>query len=206
MPVIINFKVCDNASVCDAIKVCPTGAFKWNEEKKTLEIDEKLCINCGTCATAEESCKVGAIRFAKTQKELEEIKKEIDSDPRTIADLMVDRYGSQPINMPFYCKENELEDVLSTSKTCFIEILDEELEECLIKSIPIKEIINDTIKDCVYRKIEVETDLLIQKYNINQLPSLLVFKNKKLLGKVEGYYPQERKEELISKIMKIIEL
>ena len=70
----------------------------------------------------------------------------------------------------------------------------------------IKEIINDTIKDCVYRKIEVETDLLIHKYNINQLPSLLVFKNRELLGKVEGYYPQERKEELISKIMEIIEL
>ena len=33
MPVIINFKVCDNAEVCNAINVCPTGAFNWNKEK-----------------------------------------------------------------------------------------------------------------------------------------------------------------------------
>lgn len=53
MPVIINFKVCDNAEVCDAIKVCPVGAFKWNEEKKTLEIDKEKCIDCGKFATSE---------------------------------------------------------------------------------------------------------------------------------------------------------
>lgn len=58
MPVIINFKVCDNAEVCDAIRVCPVGAFRWNNQKKTLEIDNDKCTECGKCATSEESCKV----------------------------------------------------------------------------------------------------------------------------------------------------
>ena len=205
MPVVINFKVCDNAEVCNAINVCPTGAFRWNKEKKTLEINEELCINCGLCATSEDSCQVGAIKFAKTEEDLEKIKKEIEEDPRTIADLMVDRYGSQPINMPFCCKEDELESVLTTSKICFIEVLKEELEECLIKSIPIKEIINNTTNNCLYRKVELESDNIIKKFDIKELPALLIFKDNNLLGKVEGYYPIEQKEDFINKINDIVE-
>ncbi len=204
MPVLINFKVCDNAEACNAINVCPTGAFRWNKEKKTLEIDKEKCIDCGLCATSEKSCQVGAIRFAKTQEELKKIKKEIDDDSRTIADLMADRYGGQPINMPFYCTEEELSEVLTTSKMCFIEVFNDDSIECLIKSIPIKDIMKKTINDLVYRKVEIKTDALIKKYNITELPSLLVFNNDKFLGKIDGYYSTEQEEELIEKINKIL--
>lgn len=205
MPVVINFKVCDNAEVCNGIKVCPTGAFQWNEEKKTLEIDEEKCVNCGKCATSEESCGVGAIRFAKNEEELEKIKREIAEDKRTIKDLMVDRYGAQPINMPFYCKENELEKVISTKRTVLIEVFKEDTEECLIKSIPVKEIFNMlNIADLTYRKLEVETDEFIKKYDIKELPSLLIFKSGKMIGKIDGYYSIEDKEAFIKKIRAII--
>lgn len=204
MPVVINFKVCDNAEACNAINVCPTGAFYWNKKKKSLEVDEKKCINCGLCATSEESCQVGAIRFAKTKEELDKIKKEIDEDPRTVSDLMADRYGGQPINLPFYCKEDELPEVLTTSKICLIELFNDDSIECLIKSIPVKEIMNKTVKQAVYRKVELKTDLLIKKYKIKQLPVLLVIKNDKLLGKIEGYYSTEQQEEFINKINQIL--
>lgn len=204
MPVVINFKVCNNAEACNAINVCPTGAFYWNKKKKSLEVDEKKCINCGLCATSEESCQVGAIRFAKTKEELDKIKKEIDEDPRTVSDLMADRYGGQPINLPFYCKEDELPEVLTTSKICLIELFNDDSIECLIKSIPVKEIMNKTVKQAVYRKVELKTDLLIKKYKIKQLPALLVIKNDKLLGKIEGYYSTEQQEEFINKINQIL--
>lgn len=205
MPVVINFKVCDNAEACNGIKVCPTGAFRWNEEKKTLEIDEEKCINCGKCATSEESCGVGAIRFAKNEEELEKIKREIAEDKRTIKDLMVDRYGAQPINMPFYCKENELEKVTSTKRTVLIEVFKEETEECLIKSIPVKEVFDMlNIADLTYRKLEAETDEFIKKYGIKELPSLLIFKSGKMIGKIDGYYSIEDKEEFIKKIREMI--
>lgn len=205
MPVIINFKVCDNAEACDAINVCPTQAFRWNSEKRTLEIDKNKCIDCGKCATLEESCKVGAIRFAKTEEELQKIKKEIEEDKRTIKDLMVDRYGAQPINMPFYCKENELEKVISTKRTVLVEVFNEDSEECLIKSIPVKEIFNElNIPDLTYRKLEVKTDEFMNKYNVKELPSILIFKSEKFLGKIDGYYSNDEKEILIDKIKKII--
>ncbi len=205
MPVIINFKVCDNAEVCNAIDVCPTGAFRWNREKKTLEIDKEKCIECGKCATSEESCGVGAIKFARNEEELEKIKKEIEEDKRTIKDLMVDRYGAQPINMPFYCKESELEKVISTKRTVLVEVFKEETEECLIKSIPVKEIFSMlNIPDLTYRKLEIETDKIVKKYHIEKLPSLLIFKSGNNIGKIDGYYSIEDKEMFIEKINKCL--
>lgn len=203
MPVIINFKICDNAEACNAINVCPTGAFHWNSEKKTLEIDKDKCIECGACATSEKSCQVGAIRFARTKEALEQIKKEIAEDPRTISDLQADRYGATPINMPFSCSEKELDSVLTTTKTCLIEVYNEDSIECLIKSIPVKEILKE-IDNSTYRKVEVKSEDFKKKYSINELPSLLIFKDKKLLGKIEGYYSVEQKEDLINLIKEII--
>lgn len=117
---------------------------------------------------------------------------------------MVDRYGAQPINMPFYCKEEELEKVISTKRTVFVEVFNEDSEECLIKSVPIKEIFDNLeIPDLTYRKVEVETDEFMKKYDIKELPSILIFKSEQLLGKVDGYYTNEEKENLIQKIKTI---
>lgn len=204
MPVVINYKICDNAESCNGINVCPTGAFHWNKEKKSLEIDEDKCIDCGMCATSEESCQVGAIRYASTLEELDRIKKEFEEDPRTVADLMADRYGGQPINMPFCCSEEELPSVLTSSKICMVEVFNDNSIECLIKSIPIKEIMNETEKDSVYRKVEITTDNLMNQYNIKELPSLLLFKDNKLLGKVDGYYSTEEKKDFIDRINNIL--
>ena len=74
----------------------------------------------------------------------------------------------------------------------------------MIKSIPIKEILNNTLNNCLYRKIEIESDNLMNKYSIKQLPALLIFKENYLMGKIEGYYSIEQKEELINKINEII--
>ena len=35
MPVIINFKICDNCDACNAIPLCPTKAYRYNNEKNT---------------------------------------------------------------------------------------------------------------------------------------------------------------------------
>lgn len=46
--------------------------------------------------------------------------------------------------------------------------------------------------------------IFAKKYDITILPSLLLFKNKEYLGKVEGYYQVDQQEELIAKIKEII--
>lgn len=44
-----------------------------------------------------------------------------------------------------------------------------------------------------------------EKYKINELTTLLIFKNKNYLGKIEGYYSAEQKEEFIEKINELLE-
>ena len=44
----------------------------------------------------------------------------------------------------------------------------------------------------------------MKEYSIKELPSLLIFKNNELLGHIDGYYENDSKEELLSKLNEII--
>ncbi len=200
MAILINYKICDNAPECLAPPVCPTGAIIWNEEKKTLEIDNSKCTSCGLCIP---TCPMEAIFLAKSDEEYNQIKKEIDEDKRTRKDLFVDRYGAMPLMEAFMADEESMKDKIERDNLTFIEIYDAENVECLLKSIPLKEITQDMPKDTRYYKINY-TDSLLKKYDIKTLPSLLLFKNKKQIGKIEGYYPTDEKEKFLSLINDIV--
>lgn len=199
MAILINYKICDNAPECLAPPICPTGAIIWNEEKKTLEIDNSKCTSCGLCIP---TCPMEAIFLAKTDEEYAQIKKEIDEDKRTRKDLFVDRYGAMPLMDDFMADEEMIKDKIERDNLTFVEIYDAENVECLLKSIPLKEITQDMPKDTRYYKVNF-TDNLMKEYDIKELPSLLIFKSKKLIGKVEGYYPTDEKEKFLSLINKI---
>jgi len=200
MPVLVNFKICDNAEECGGIEVCQTGALSWDTKNKTIKIDNSKCISCGKC---ENGCDVGAIRVAKDQNEFEEIKKEIEEDDRTISDLFVDRYGSQPVVDTFLIREDQFNQrVLKSTKLVTVEIFSEDSIQCMIKSIPIKYLLNGI--DTKYQKLEVLSKEITGEYNIKSLPALIFFKNGKLVGKIEGYYSYSERSELTKKIKKII--
>ena len=199
MAVLVNFKICDNAKECGGIAVCPTGALSWNEEKETIDIDNEKCISCGRC---EKECPIGAIIVAKNDEEYKNIKKEIDEDPRTTKDLFVDRYGAVAISDFFKIELSDIKD--KTGKDCItlIEIYNPDVAECLLKSIPIKELTKNLPKDTLFYK--AESDKVIDEYEITELPSLSVFKKGKLLGHISGYYTTDEKEEVISKLTSIL--
>lgn len=58
-------------------------------------------------------------------------------------------------------------------------------------------------KDTMFYKIKTGAETK-GKYDITELPTLLIFKNKKYLGKIDGYYSTENKEEFMNKINEII--
>ncbi len=198
MAVLINFKICDNAKECGGIEVCPTGALSWDEENETIKIDNEKCISCGSC---EQNCPIGAIRVAYDDEEYKKISKEIEEDPRTTKDLFVDRYGAAPLSEFFMIEEKDLNKKIGDGIT-LVECYEDDSIQCLLKSIPIKDITSNMPKDTMFYKVEAN-DELKKKYNINELPTLLLFKNGNLLGKIEGYYQVEQKEELINKINEI---
>ena len=199
MAVLINFKMCDNAKECGGIEVCPTGALSWDEENETIKIDNDKCIACGAC---ESNCPIGAISVAQTEEEYLQKQKEIDDDPRTTKDLFVDRYGAVPLSEFFMIEENEVDKKLGDGIT-LVECYEEATIQCLLKSIPIKELTSNMPSDTLFYKVEVKEELK-GKYNMTDFPTLLIFKNKEYLGKIEGYYSLEEKEEFINKINEII--
>lgn len=200
MPVIVNFKICDNAKECGGVAVCPTGAYTYDEEKETIVIDNDKCISCGLC---EKECPVGAIMVAKTKEEYEKIKEEVDNDPRTIKDLFVDRYGAAPLSEFFMIEEKDIKEKITNEGITLIECYNDDSIQCLIKSIPIKELAANLQKNTLFFKADISEETM-KEYSIKELPSLLVFKNNKLLGHIDGYYENDSKEELLSKLNEII--
>ncbi|MFH1294501.1 MAG: 4Fe-4S binding protein [Candidatus Aenigmatarchaeota archaeon] len=198
MAVLINFKICDNSEDCSGIEVCPTKAFQWNEKKKTITVDNKRCTSCGLC---EKSCPVGAIRMARDEKQARAILKEIEGDSRKVSDLFVDRYGAQPIHTAFLINEKDFEtQIIRSTKLAVVELFSHDSIQCMIKSIPVRLLFPNM--DIKYRKIENQN--LAKLYGIKSLPSLLFFNAGKLIGKIEGYYGENRTEELVRMIRKIL--
>ena len=200
MAVLVNFKICDNAKECGGIAVCPTGALSYDDEKESIIIDNDKCISCGRC---ESECPIGAIMVARTDEEYDKLKEEIDNDTRTTKDLFVDRYGATPLSEFFMIESDDIENKVHNDGLTLIELYTEDSIQCLLKSIPIKELSQPLPKDTLFYKAKA-TEETINKYNINEVPSLLIFKNGSLLGHIEGYYTIDSKEEMIKEINKII--
>ena len=191
MPAIINHKICDQASACGGIEVCPVGAFVYNEESKKIEIDNEKCISCGAC---EATCPIGAIGVAKTLEEFEELKQAIQEDPRNPDDLFVDRYGGDIINEEVMIEFGQIDKIIS-KEDCLIEIIDESNIMCLLKSITYNDILSHSGFKKYYRCLICEGDN-IEKYNIEEFPSLMICREGKISKVIAGYYEENDKETL----------
>ena len=196
MAVLINFKICDNDKACGGVAVCPTGAIYYDEEKETLSIDNDKCISCGMC---EKECPIGAIKVAKDEKEYEILKKQIEEDPRKTKDLFVDRYGATPLSEFFMLESEEVANKINSKNIVLIEFYNDDSIQCLLKSIPIKELIKDFPESTQFYKVEI-SETLTNEYQIKELPAIVAFENGRMIGKIEGYIDEDNKEKLMNEI------
>ncbi len=199
MNVLINTKICDNVQECGGISACPNKAIYWDKKSKSIKIENSKCANCGLC---ENACPVEAIRVAKNEKEYNQIKKEIKEDNRTISDLFVDRYGAMPIGTDFLVLKEGFKSFENSDNLAVLELFNKNSIQCLLRSIPISELFYKS--NLRYGKLEVQNNLLLNKFDVKNLPCLLFFKDGKLIGKIEGYFDESKKEEIKIKIKEIM--
>ena len=185
MPVFVNFKICDNADVCSGVEVCTTGAMYWDEKEGSVKTDNTKCISCDSCV---ESCPAGAIRVAHNEYEEDQIKKDFLNDPRTINDLMVERYGASPIGETTLIRVHEAVSKIQEAVLMLtIEIIDDKDTPCLINSVPIAEIFTNSAYE--YYKVsthDADYEAFSKTYKITDCPTLLLFKDHTLLVRVDG--------------------
>ena len=157
---IINFKICDNSAACSGISDCPMGVFTFCETDKTIKIDNEKCTGCGGC---EDYCPVGAIRFAKDDKAIAKIRKEIERDPRTITELFVDRYGADTVVDAFTSKPSPeaVKKQINSARPVIIEFNTEDTISCLLNSIPISLIQEKFHKDAAYARFFIDKKDLV---------------------------------------------
>jgi thioredoxin 1 len=218
MPIVFNFKVCDNAAECSGLAVCPVKAIRWDNAQKTLLVDNSKCTSCGLCAKA---CPVlGAILVAKTKDEYESLKDKVEDDPRTREELLKDRYGNAPTDQNLIVTmKNFDEEVIKTDRVAIVDFWDELHLGCRINSVPLEELLpkKTVLKEIMknreklrevkfkFRKIDVEKNTdIARRYNVKYVPSLLIFHKGKVLGRIEGAYSNEKKTHLNKKVGEII--
>lgn len=205
--VILNRKICDNAPECSGIEVCPTGALYWDEEKERIEYNADICINCGKCA---KECPVGAILWGKDDEDYKRKLQEVENDTRRIEELVVERYGAKPIDVPITV--GDIGEFIDNSirEIVLLELYSDESIDCLLHSIRIEEIkewFEDWFDEPVeYKKVHVEEDDDVSIYGIEEYPSILVFNQKRFLGKIYGHYDDDEnsKTELKEKLRSIV--
>ncbi len=199
MAVLINFKICDNVPECPCIQVCPVKAIFWNEKEKKLSVDNDKCTNCRAC---EKECPVDAIKVAENKEDYKRIEKEIDEDTRKVSDLFVDKYGAQPLDPEKLILFDKFNEAISSENITVIEVFDFDTLECLLCSIPIKDLFPNS--DMRYRKINIKGTDLASRFGIKQTPCLLFFKEGELMGKIEGYFDRDEYDKISKKIKKIL--
>ena len=205
--ILINRSVCDDAKECSGADVCATGALYWDESKKEgerLSYNAELCTQCEECVDLDNGCPLAgeALFYVKTEEEYAKVEEKIKNEKRTFADLKVERYGAEPIAEPIsiaelkdWCKEQNENSVL------LVELLNDNSIKCLLHSIRIKDIQDNIIEDSKHIKVFLDSNECFTDIEIEDLPTLLIYKNNKLLGKIDGYF-DDSQEDLFFEMMR----
>lgn len=195
MAIKLNFNICDNAPECSGIAVCPTKAIYWDEEalnplseKGSICIDNGKCIACGNCV-GENGCPVGAIIFANSEDELEELTEEYETDLTKVESLFVDRYGAAPIDEDICKRHSELKEIIKNNHgIVLVEEFSDWSIQCLLSSIPVDTIIDEVkaitgINDICYYRIDMTEEI----EEGTELPILNVYREDKMLCQIQGF-------------------
>ncbi len=100
-------------------------------------------------------------------------------------------------------ESSEIEKRVNGNSLVLIECYQESSIQCLLKSIPIKEITKEFPSDTLFYKVSFEEEKE-NEYDIQEFPALLIYKDGSLKGKVEGYFEIKDKEKFMNQVNEIM--
>ena len=205
--VIINMNICDNAPECSGIAVCPTAALYWNDQKETIDYNEKLCIDCGACADPDAGgCPIGAIQWGVDDDDYNNKKEAVERETIKLSELQVERYGASPFEPTIEMNEVSLYINNSNSQFNLLEFFCDDSINCLLHSIRVADIKALFDKKKKKKKVFVHNVEQCKDYKITDLPAIAVFKNNKFLGAISGYFDDSESQPFFEAIMNLADL
>jgi len=204
--IIFNYKICDRSPQCGGIEACPKNAIYYDKTLKKPIWDKSKCNFCLQC-TLPGTCPVGAILFARDQKQADLINDTIDKDTRTQTWLWQERYGVEP-TVQYPQAENitsDLDLVLSQDKIVIIDVWHPDFLECRLHSPLFSELLKNLPQNYQLYKLNASKyPQYTKKLNVNDFPSLLIFQNSKLLDTIHGYIKIADVDKINQRLIKII--
>ena len=182
------------------------GALFWDESNRQIDYKPEICCDCGKCADA---CPVGAIMWGKDDEDYRKKQEAVDNNERSFEELAVDRYGAAPIIDIEPIDYRNIQDYLenSAAELIIIEIYSDDSINCLLHSIRVEEVLSwlEGKGRIQYQKAYVSENDHLDGIGIHELPSLMIYKDKKLIGNIEGYYTDapDSKAMLRKKLLEI---
>lgn len=186
MPVFIDPRICEKQQICDLMRVCPRNAI-YQDRKGTVEIDNDKCTECMICMKA---CPYLAVKLAKDEDELGDFIRKSKKTKLNRNTHIARIYGSKPGRM---------------GKT---ELNDSNFKKKISSKIPtlvnfwgahsgviapfLKNIEKDYRGELKVAYIKVANNPKSRKkYSITSTPTLILFRGRKEIGRLEGIRPKE---------------
>lgn len=138
---------------------------------------------------------------------MEEHEKEVDDElerikQRKMQELLQRQLKPKPPNEPITLSEANFEETVNKSPFVVMDLWSEFCSPCLMIAPIIEQLANDYAGKVTFGKLNVnENPAVAMKYNVMSIPTLLFFKNGKLVDRIMGAVPKDHIEWKLKKII-----
>lgn len=208
MPVLIDYRVCDNAPGCGASRACSTGAIAFDRRQNKVLVNNDECINCEhqPCISY---CPAGAVKFAASMEELEQLKAEIETSGLSKDDLLEQKYGVRPgdprelgPNLVHVNDENFAREVLESPIPVVVDFWAEWCAPCRILAPTFKALAAEYEGKMRFAKLDTEeASLTASQYGIMSIPTMLFFSGGRVVEHAVGALPAAALRQKIDRVL-----
>ena len=208
MPVLIDYRVCDNAPGCGASRVCPTGAIAYDHGKNKVLVDSGSCIDCEN-HPCTRYCPAGAVKFAASHDELERLKAEIESSSLSRDDLLEEKYGVRPgdpkdlgPNLIHVDDGNFAAEVLNSPLPVVVDFWAEWCAPCRILAPTFKSVAAEYDGRVRFAKLDTEEAAgTAARYGIMSIPTMLFFADGRVVDQAVGALPAAALRQKVDRLL-----